>query len=133
VRAGALSAAKSRARDIRRSRRQRRHSCWDHLVAAALWVALEANLGTLLRTCDAVGACIAVPDTAHYREALARAVAPSANPTATILQPAGPLLLDPPLLARPHPVDARVAARPEGVATGNLVLYRLAGMASEGL
>lgn len=28
------------------------------------------NLGTLLRTCDAVGACIAVPDSPHYREAL---------------------------------------------------------------
>ena len=39
---------------------------------APLWVAFQANLGTLLRTCDAVGACIAVPDTAHYREALAR-------------------------------------------------------------
>jgi hypothetical protein len=28
---------------------------------APLWVAYEANLGTLLRTCDAVGACMAVP------------------------------------------------------------------------
>jgi tRNA G18 (ribose-2'-O)-methylase SpoU len=37
-----------------------------------LWVAFQTNLGTLLRTCDAVGACIAVPDTAYYREALAR-------------------------------------------------------------
>jgi tRNA G18 (ribose-2'-O)-methylase SpoU len=37
-----------------------------------LWVAFQANLGTLLRTCDAVGACLAVPDTKHYREALAR-------------------------------------------------------------
>ncbi|MDP9260971.1 MAG: TrmH family RNA methyltransferase, partial [Actinomycetota bacterium] len=46
-------------------------SCWDHLVVAPLWVAFQANLGTLLRTCDAVGACIAVPDTAHYRHALA--------------------------------------------------------------
>lgn len=72
MRPGALSAAKSRPRDIRRGRRQRRHSCWDHLVAAPLWVAFQANLGTLLRTCDAVGACIAVPDTVHYRDALAR-------------------------------------------------------------
>jgi tRNA (guanosine-2'-O-)-methyltransferase len=39
-------------------------------VAAPLWVAFQANLGTLLRTCDAVGACIAVPDTEHYRKAL---------------------------------------------------------------
>jgi tRNA G18 (ribose-2'-O)-methylase SpoU len=67
-----LSAAKSRPRDIRRGRRQRRHGCWDHLVVAPLWVAFEANLGTLLRSCDAVGACIAVPDTSHYRQALAR-------------------------------------------------------------
>ena len=37
---------------------------------APLWVAYRANLGTLLRTCDAVGACIAVPDSPHYREAL---------------------------------------------------------------
>jgi tRNA (guanosine-2'-O-)-methyltransferase len=72
VRPDALSVAKSRPRDIRRGRRQRRHSCWDHLVAAPLWVAFQANLGTLLRTCDAVGACIAVPDTDHYRAALAR-------------------------------------------------------------
>lgn len=39
---------------------------------APLWVAYEANLGTLLRTCDAAGACMAVPDSSHYREALAR-------------------------------------------------------------
>jgi tRNA G18 (ribose-2'-O)-methylase SpoU len=41
-------------------------------MVAPLWVAFQANLGTLLRTCDAVGACMAVPDTPHYREALAR-------------------------------------------------------------
>lgn len=39
---------------------------------APLWIAYEANLGTLLRTCDAVGACMAVPNTAHYRQALER-------------------------------------------------------------
>jgi tRNA (guanosine-2'-O-)-methyltransferase len=66
-----LSANKSRARDLRRVRRSRSHGCWDHLIVAALWVAYKANLGTLLRTCDAVGACTAVPDTEHYREALA--------------------------------------------------------------
>jgi tRNA (guanosine-2'-O-)-methyltransferase len=66
-----LSAAKSRARDLRAARRRRPHGCWDHLVAAPLWVAYRANLGTLLRTCDAVGACIAVPDSEHYRSALA--------------------------------------------------------------
>ena len=40
-------------------------------MVAPLWVAYEANLGTLLRTCDAVGACIAVPSSEHYRRALA--------------------------------------------------------------
>jgi tRNA G18 (ribose-2'-O)-methylase SpoU len=67
-----LSAAKSRRGEIRRARRRRSHSCWDHLLVAPLWVAFEANLGTLLRTCDAVGACMAVPNTPHYREALAK-------------------------------------------------------------
>jgi len=37
---------------------------------APLWVAYQVNLGTLLRTCDAVGACMAVPATPHYRKAL---------------------------------------------------------------
>ncbi len=41
------------------------------MLVAPLWVAYQANLGTLLRTCDAVGACIAVPDSPHYREAFA--------------------------------------------------------------
>jgi tRNA G18 (ribose-2'-O)-methylase SpoU len=35
-----------------------------------LWVAYDANLGTLLRTCDAIGACLAAPRTRHYRHAL---------------------------------------------------------------
>src|SRR5580692_9662647 len=65
-----MSAAKSRRRDIRRSRRAQPHGCWQHLIAAPLWVAYQANLGTLLRTCDAVGACIALPDTPHYHECL---------------------------------------------------------------
>jgi tRNA (guanosine-2'-O-)-methyltransferase len=42
------------------------------LIVAPLWVAYEANLGTLLRTCDAVGACMAAPNTDYYRRALAR-------------------------------------------------------------
>jgi tRNA (guanosine-2'-O-)-methyltransferase len=66
------AARKSRPVDLRRQRRSRQHGCWDHLITAPLWVAYEANLGTLLRTCDAVGACLAVPATAHYRQALAR-------------------------------------------------------------
>lgn len=61
---------KYRSRDLRRLRRPHRHCCWDHLVAAPLWVAYQANIGTLLRTCDAVGACLALPDTPHYRRAL---------------------------------------------------------------
>ncbi|WP_433338440.1 TrmH family RNA methyltransferase [Spirillospora sp. CA-294931] len=48
-------------RELRRDRRSRAHSCWDHLIAAPLWPLHGANLGTLLRTCDAVGACLAVP------------------------------------------------------------------------
>jgi tRNA (guanosine-2'-O-)-methyltransferase len=64
--------AKSRPRDLRSQRRRRQHGCWDHLIVAPLWVAYDANLGTLLRTCDAVGACIAVPSTPHYRTALDR-------------------------------------------------------------
>ncbi len=64
--------AKSRPSDLRRNRRRAQHSCWGHLIAAPLWVSFEANLGTLLRTCDAVGACMAVPDSEHYRRALAR-------------------------------------------------------------
>ncbi|AIY17349.1 TrmH family RNA methyltransferase [Pimelobacter simplex] len=67
-----MTATKSRARDLRRHRRSRTHSCWGHLIIAPLWVAYDANLGTLLRTCDAVGACLAVPATAHYRAALAQ-------------------------------------------------------------
>jgi tRNA G18 (ribose-2'-O)-methylase SpoU len=64
--------AKSRPRDVRGLRRRRQHGCWDHLIVAPLWVAYDANLGTLLRTCDAVGACMAVPSTPHDRTALAR-------------------------------------------------------------
>jgi tRNA (guanosine-2'-O-)-methyltransferase len=65
-----LSARKTRPREIRRVRRSRPHRCWDHLLVAPLWVAYQANLGTLLRSCDAAGACIALPDTLHYRQAL---------------------------------------------------------------
>ena len=63
---------KSSPRDLRDARRPRPHGCWDHLIVAPLWVAYEANLGTLLRTCDAVGSCMAVPDRKHYRDALKR-------------------------------------------------------------
>ncbi|KQS98723.1 TrmH family RNA methyltransferase [Cellulomonas sp. Leaf395] len=60
------------AKDLRRERRRRPHSCWDHLIAAPLWPLHGVNLGTLLRTCDAVGACLAVPRLPWVPEALGR-------------------------------------------------------------
>jgi tRNA (guanosine-2'-O-)-methyltransferase len=42
------------------------------LIAAPLWPLYGVNLGTLLRTCDAVGACLAVPRRPWVGEALAR-------------------------------------------------------------
>jgi tRNA (guanosine-2'-O-)-methyltransferase len=59
-------------RDIAYQRRTRSHACWDHIIAAPLWPQHGANLGTLLRTCDAVGACLAVPRLPWVPEALAR-------------------------------------------------------------
>ncbi|MEU9124830.1 hypothetical protein AB0C96_34125 [Streptomyces sp. NPDC048506] len=56
--------------ELRRSRRPRAHACWDHLYAAPLWPLHGANLGTLLRTCDAVGACMTVPRFSWVPEAL---------------------------------------------------------------
>jgi tRNA (guanosine-2'-O-)-methyltransferase len=70
-----VSAAQIRARsrrDITRQRRARSHPCWDHIIAAPLWPLHGVNLGTLLRTCDAVGACLAVPRLPWVPEALAR-------------------------------------------------------------
>lgn len=57
-------------KDLRRERRYRRHSCWDHLIAAPLWPLHGVNLGTLLRTCDAAGACLAVPKLSWVPSAL---------------------------------------------------------------
>ena len=59
-------------RELARQRRHRHHPCWDHLIAAPLWPQHGANLGTLLRTCDAVGACLAVTWLPWVPEALAR-------------------------------------------------------------
>lgn len=56
--------------EIRRQRRRRAHGCWDHLICAPLWPKYGVNLGTLLRTCDAVGACLAVPRRPWVPEAL---------------------------------------------------------------
>jgi tRNA (guanosine-2'-O-)-methyltransferase len=59
-------------REIRNSRRRRPSRCYDHLIAAPLWPLHGVNLGTLLRTCDAVGACLAVPPLRWVPEGLAR-------------------------------------------------------------
>lgn len=59
-------------RDLRGQRRARGHSCWGQLIAAPLWPMHGVNLGTLLRTCDAVGACLAVPRLPWVPEALSR-------------------------------------------------------------
>jgi len=67
-----MGGAKTKPKDLRQRRRDGQHGCWGHLVVAPLWVAYDANLGTLLRTCDAVGACLAVPRTQHYRAALSK-------------------------------------------------------------
>jgi hypothetical protein len=57
-----VSAPRARSRsDLRRQRRRRPPTCYDHLLLAPLWPLYDANLGTLLRTCDAVGACLVVP------------------------------------------------------------------------
>ncbi|HVX45761.1 MAG TPA: TrmH family RNA methyltransferase [Mycobacteriales bacterium] len=68
-----MSAPRIRSRrELKQQRRIRSHSCWDHLIAAPLWPLHGVNLGTLLRTCDAVGACLAVPRLPWVPEALAR-------------------------------------------------------------
>jgi len=59
-------------REIQAARRPRSHRCWDHLIAAPLWPKYDVNLGTLLRTCDAVGACLAVPRRPWIDQALDR-------------------------------------------------------------
>jgi tRNA G18 (ribose-2'-O)-methylase SpoU len=61
-----------RTRSELKAQRRRSHRCWDHLLAAPLWPKYGVNLGTLLRTCDAVGACLVVPRKPWIDEALAR-------------------------------------------------------------
>jgi tRNA (guanosine-2'-O-)-methyltransferase len=58
--------------EVRRERRRGAHTCWGHLIAAPLWPLHGSNLGTLLRSCDAVGACLAVPRLTWVPESLAR-------------------------------------------------------------
>lgn len=69
-----MSGAKIRVRNRRdlAYRHHRAHSCWDHLLAAPLWPLHGVNLGTLLRSCDATGACLAVPRRPWIGEALRR-------------------------------------------------------------
>jgi len=61
---------KTRA-ELAAQRRRRPHRCWNHLLAAPLWPRYGVNLGTLLRTCDAVGACLVVPDRPWVAQAVA--------------------------------------------------------------
>lgn len=56
--------------DVKRERRVKGHRCWDHLICAPLWPLHGVNLGTLLRTCDAVGACMVVPKHGWVQDAL---------------------------------------------------------------
>lgn len=58
--------------ELHATRRHRPNPCWDHLIVAPLWPKYGVNLGTLLRTCDAVGACLAVPRKPWIRDALAK-------------------------------------------------------------
>ncbi|MBY8863169.1 TrmH family RNA methyltransferase [Nocardia sp. CA2R105] len=68
-----MSAVRARTpAEIHRRRRTRAHTCWNHLVVAPLWPKHGVNLGTLLRTCDAAGACLAVPRWPWIPEALER-------------------------------------------------------------
>lgn len=46
--------------EIRVQRIREKNSC-GNLIVAALWPKKGENLGTLARTCDAVGACLVVP------------------------------------------------------------------------
>ncbi|WP_163566877.1 RNA methyltransferase [Fodinicola feengrottensis] len=62
----------STRQEVSRQRRRRAHGCWGHLIVAPLWPKHGVNLGTLLRTCDAVGACMAVPKHKWVPEALDR-------------------------------------------------------------
>ena len=65
------SAPRSR-HELRTQRRRRQHGCWGHLIVAPLWPQHGVNLGTLLRSCDATGACLAVPPWPWVHEALRR-------------------------------------------------------------
>lgn len=120
-----------------------RHSCWDHLVVAALWVAYDANLGTPLRTCDAIGACLAVPRTKHYQDALGVGdTLRSRRPSIHWVTPTKPGWVDAQHAAGKRIVAVGLAevdecvenpmvgwgARLNVAVAGSLVAYRLAGL-----
>ncbi len=63
---------KRKPSEIKKQRRNASHSCWDHIIVAPLWPMYGVNLGTMLRTCDAAGACLAVPRFKWVPEALER-------------------------------------------------------------
>jgi tRNA (guanosine-2'-O-)-methyltransferase len=78
------------------------------------------NLGTLLRTCDAVGACLAVPPFPWVDEALARGNTlrrPRREPQALDLIH---YAVEIPMVGTGHSLNVAVA--------GSLVLYKLAGL-----
>ena len=92
-------------------------------MVAPLWVAFQANLGTLLRTCDAVGACIAVPDT-RLEPARSRTVILLGHEWHGIPDEqveAADLCVEIPMIGQGASLNVAVA--------GSLVLYRFAGMA----
>ena len=99
-------------------------------------MAYKANLGTLLRTCDAVGACMAVPDTPHAVELAEGAtplprLAPAQQRTVLLLGHEQHGIPDG-IVAEAHacveiPMVGRGASLNVAVA-GSLVLYRLAGL-----
>lgn len=49
-----------------------RRRCNDWIICAPLWPMHGVNLGTLLRSCEATGACLVVPHYPWVREALQR-------------------------------------------------------------
>ena len=67
-----MSGPKKQRADFRVERSRFAIPCLERLIVAPLWVMYEVNLGTLLRTCDAVGACLAVPNTEYYQRSLSR-------------------------------------------------------------
>ena len=142
-----MTGARKTPAELRSERRRRAHSCWGHLIAAPLWVAYTANLGTLLRTCDAVGACMAVPNTPHHREALRRGnTLPVRSCIHWVHSPRGWLARERTIVVLGHEhhgipddawdlLDTIVEIPMVGVGSslnvavaGSLVLYRLAGL-----